>query len=621
MAHPEAGVLWSLAADELTAEDSARIRAHLSECPACTGQWEQVRASRAMLHEARQVEPVVRWDAVGTALRAKAAASMEAKHARWPWARTDAVASTGAQHARWPWALTLAGACAVALALFLVSTSATRGTPSSEVLAGKASTSDEALAGRTTGSAGTGQELAGQTRATGEALTGPTGDALAELTTSSESAVESLAMDGNPAWAESVPGAVLKEQGGQERALRAGMRLRSGVAVKTPAKASAMLRLPDASQVRVSAGSEVELSKAEPSDVHLTVHQGRLSVKASHVERRGFRVDVAGLRVSVVGTVFTVERTALGASVAVSEGRVRVELEGQPARMVSAGERIELLASDKALRQEKLSQPDREALEVFEPPTESSTQDVGTTVPTAANPPSRAQDVLPAVAHAPQAPDAVKSAVATTPVRKTQSKQLVVASLSPSRARNTEPELPDSVAVPPDIEDTPQGEVPAAMAAAEPPPAAVPAPSTPFDPSQDFAPYPAPSVTERMNPPRTPLTRPAAPPQPTKVAEAAPTKKDAHQPKALLSKDADERFLGYARLQLSQRSCENYLAGLEEIADKSPRKKHREQARYLRARCFEQRLQGQDAKHEYRQYLKDFPRGRYVREAGAAILP
>ncbi|MFY1824300.1 FecR domain-containing protein [Myxococcus fulvus] len=585
MAHPEAGALWSLAADELSAGDSARIRGHLAECPTCAGQWEQVRASRAMLHEARQVEPAVHWDAVDTALRAKAAAS------------------TGAQRARWPWALALAGTCAVALALLLVSTSATHGTPTSEVLAGNTTTSDEALAGRTTGSAGTGQEVAGQT--------GSTDDALAELTTSSESAVESLAMDGNPTRAESVPGAVLKEQGGQERELRAGMRLRSGVAVKTPARASAMLRLPDASQVRVSAGSEVELSRAEPSDVHLTVHQGRLSVKASHVERRGFRVDVAGLRVSVVGTVFTVERTALGASVAVSEGRVRVELEGQPARMVGAGERIELLASDKALKQEKLSQPDREALEMFERPTESSTQDVGTTVPTAASPPARARDVLPAVAHAPQAPSTVKSAVATTPVMKAQSKKLVVASLSPPRESPPAPTLPDAVAVPPDTEDAPQGEPPAAVATTQPPP-------SPFDPSQDFAPYPAPSVTERMTPPRAPAV---APSQPTKVAEATPVKKDEHHPKALLSKDGDERFLGYARLQLSQRSCENYLAGLEEIADKSPRKKHREQARYLRARCFEQRLQGQDAKLEYRQYLKEFPRGRYVREAGAAILP
>ncbi|MBZ4412947.1 FecR domain-containing protein [Myxococcus sp. XM-1-1-1] len=661
MAHPEAGALWSLAADELSAEDSARIRAHLSECPACAAQWEQIRTSRAMLHEARQVEPVVRWDAVGTALRAKVAASTEAKRTRWPWARTDATASsgaqrtrwpwvrtdatassgaqrsrwpwartdatassgaqrsrrpwartdaaasTGAQHARWPWALALAGACAVALALFLISISTTRGTPTSEVLAGKATTSDEALAGRTTVPAGT--ELVEQTRSTDEALAeqpGSTGS-----TTSSESAVESLAMDGNPARTDSVPGAVLKEQGGQERELRAGMRLRSGVAVKTPAKASAMLRLPDASQVRVSAGSEVELSKAEPSDVHLTVHQGRLSVKASHAERRGFRVDVAGLRVSVVGTVFTVERTALGASVAVSEGRVRVELEGQPARMVGAGERVELRSRDQALKQEKLSQPDREALEVFERPTESSTQDVGTTVPTAANPPARAQDVLPAVAHAPQAPSTVKSAVATAPVMKAQSKKLVVASLSPQRESPPAPELPDPVAVPPDTEDAPQAEPPATVATTQPP-------SSPLDPSQDFAPYPAPSVTERMTPPRAPAT---APSQPTKVAEATPPKKDDHNPQALLSKDADERFLGYARLQLSQRSCENYLAGLEEIADKSPRKKHREQARYLRARCFEQRLQGQDAKLEYRQYLKEFPRGRYVREAGAAILP
>ncbi|MFP2912755.1 tetratricopeptide repeat protein [Pyxidicoccus sp. 3LFB2] len=98
-------------------------------------------------------------------------------------------------------------------------------------------------------------------------------------------------------------------------------------------------------------------------------------------------------------------------------------------------------------------------------------------------------------------------------------------------------------------------------------------------------------------------------------------KKEPLIPMALMSKDADERFLGYARMQLSARKCESFLVGLEEIAQRSPRESHREQARYLRARCFEEKLQSKAAQGEYRQYLNEFPRGRYAREANTALLP
>jgi hypothetical protein len=83
----------------------------------------------------------------------------------------------------------------------------------------------------------------------------------------------------------------------------------------------------------------------------------------------------------------------------------------------------------------------------------------------------------------------------------------------------------------------------------------------------------------------------------------------------------DARFLFNAREQLNATTCESFLVGLAEIAERSTVREFREQARYLRARCFEERLAPAEAKAEYRRYLREFPKGRYVREGKAALLP
>ncbi|WNZ64126.1 FecR family protein [Myxococcus sp. MxC21-1] len=180
------------------------------------------------------------------------------------------------------------------------------------------------------------------------------------------------------------------------------MRLRSGVAVRTPARSSALLRLPDESRVRLSAGSEVELSRAESRDVHLTVNKGRLSVEASHTARQGFMVEVAGLRVSVVGTVFTVERTKDGAAVAVAEGQVRVEAEGQPPRLVGPGERVELHAAKHTLNPRKMSKPDLRAIAELRAPVDEVP--VSPPRPISARPALMTPDAVAAVAPTPQEP-------------------------------------------------------------------------------------------------------------------------------------------------------------------------------------------------------------------------
>ena len=551
MARHEVQALWALAADELAATERARVETHLAGCPSCAQELERVRQSRAVLHEARAVTPDVRWGVVDVELR-KAAAERMVKTA---------------PRARLPWAMALAGACAAMLGFWMLRTP--------EVTPG-ATGAPTVVASRAEHATATAQ---------------------AESAAGAEDATAT-------AQAESAAGAVVREAGGTEHALRAGTKLRSGVAVRTPTRSTALLRLPDASRVRLSAGSEVELSRAEARDVHLTVKQGRLSVQASHAERRGFLVEAAGLRVSVVGTVFTVERTEHGAAVAVAEGMVRVEVEGQPARLVGAGERVELNAGARTLQQQPVSEPDQRAFEELSAP-------VPEAVPTAAVAPEAEAGTVPAVARAPQAPSGGKPAVVPSVPAKERRTQ--VASLTPRLPVSARQEQERAVEA-----ATPPAEVPA-PAKAEAAPMAVAVVPPGAEPDQEFAPYPAESVTKLLPPKTAPVPVPVPP---EAVAQRpAPKKKEPLIPMALMSKDSDERFLGYARLQLSPRTCESFLVGLEEIAQKSPRESHREQARYLRARCFEEKLEPKAAQGEYRQYLNEFPRGRYVREAKTALLP
>ncbi|MCY1015968.1 FecR domain-containing protein [Pyxidicoccus sp. MSG2] len=522
MAGHEVQALWALAAGELDAAERSRVEAHVSGCAECAAELERVKQSRAALHTVREVTPDVRWDVVDAGLRA-AAARQAAARSLGPWARLREAAAQrvkpasgswrpgamAAPRSRLPWAMLLAGACAAMLGFWMLRTPDVAPGTTVAVLDG-----DGAPDTPQTVQAGTPQT---ETVRDGDG-------ALAELPREGTGTLDT-------AQAESTSGAVVREAGGAERTLQAGTKLRSGVAVRTPARATAMLRLPDASRVRLSAGSEVELSRAEARDVHLTVRRGRLSVQASHAQREGFLVEAAGLRVSVVGTVFTVEHTEHGAAVAVAEGRVRVEVEGQPPRLVSAGERVELDSRKQTLKHAPVSEPDQRAF------AELSAPEAGVQAPATGKP------VVAMKEPRPQAPRPENKESAELP-EEIPTRTQVVAEVAPSK----------------DVA------------------------SSEADPDQEFAPYPAKSVTEQL-PPK--MAEPPAPPPPTAVAErpAQEKKKEPLIPMALLSGDADERFLGYARLQMRPRKCESFLVGLQEIAQRSPRADHRDQARQLRARC------------------------------------
>ncbi|MGE6763179.1 FecR domain-containing protein [Corallococcus interemptor] len=541
MAGHETDSLWALASGELEASGKARVEAHLAECPACAAEWKRVVEARALLHTARSVEPQVRWEATGAKLKAAAAKRMAAPERRF--------AS--------PWALTLAAACAIALVVWLGGARGRNGAtqaPESAVASAPVSPSKQ------------------------DAVRPPPVTEKQERVATAAATTE----------AERASGAVLREATGQEHALAAGMRLRSGMAVRTPPKASAVLRLPDESRVRLSAGSDVVLARAEPDAVHLTVQQGRLSVSASHAKREAFLVESAGLRVSVVGTVFSVERTAAGASVAVLEGRVRVDAVGQPPRFVDAGQRVELTGTGEAATPRALSSADRQAF-----------RDLRAAEPGA---------VVASVVPAKRTPSVV-----TSPTPPLEAPSQAVAQATPEAPA---PEAPrPSVDTPSNaLEDAPphaaNTEIPQAVAA-------VPRETTPPDEFVPFPGAPAGSLASSAPAPgavQAPSQAPVTPAEPRKRKTLGGL-----VPGGLLSDDSDERFLGYAKVQTAGNTCGQFLVGLGEIAAASPLAGHREQARILRGRCFNRQHQPADAEDEFRQYLREFPNGRYATEARIAL--
>ncbi|RKH56622.1 FecR domain-containing protein [Corallococcus llansteffanensis] len=584
MAGHETQALWALAAGELDAGARARVEAHLQACASCAEESKRVTEARALLHTARAVEPAVRWEETGAKLKAAAAKRLAQPERRF----------------LSPWALTLAGACAVALVLWLGG-SLLRKNVGGEVpvVANRAARDAEVPAVPATGPA------------PAPVVAPKAPPAAPEAVAAREAATE----------AERVSGAVMREATGSEQALAPGMRLRSGVAVRTPAKASAVLRLPDASRVRLSAGSDVVFARAETNAVHLTVQQGRLSVSASHARREGFLVESAGLRVSVVGTVFSVERTAGGAAVAVLEGRVRVDAEGQPTRFVNAGERVELAEAGGALKPRALSAGDRQAfrdLRAAEPRPEVAS------VAPAPKGPAR-NGAAPGLQDAPQ-----DTVVATRPPAASANSAASLPSIA-TAANPLESAAQDPRDMLPVDNDKSLPSVATAANGLEPP---VPAPeampsqdgtavaATPAGPSEDFAPYPGSTGDALAS--SAPLAMPGSVQAPS-VAPVIPAPPRQRKtlgmlvPGGLLSDDSDERFLGYAKVQMQGSTCGRFLVGLGEIAAASPRANHREDARVLRGRCFTKQRQPAAAEDEYRQYLREYPNGRYATEARTAL--
>lgn len=108
-----------------------------------------------------------------------------------------------------------------------------------------------------------------------------------------------------------------------------GKRLAYGEWLRTGARADAVVRLADGSQVEVGGQSEFSVTAARRGTT-LELHRGAVIVQAARQgPGRHLYVAAQGALVSVKGTVFSVAEGLRGARVAVLAGQVRVDHDGQ----------------------------------------------------------------------------------------------------------------------------------------------------------------------------------------------------------------------------------------------------------------------------------------------------
>jgi ferric-dicitrate binding protein FerR (iron transport regulator) len=450
--------------------------------------------------------------------------------------------------------------------------------------------------------------------------------------------------------------------GVSSQVVHGGDGLESGDVLKTGARGKATLKLPEGTRLAMKGDTQLSLTRVQKEQIALTLERGHMAVAASHArERQGFVVHANGLMVTVVGTVFSVTSSRDAVDVAVSEGRVSVEApEGLP-QFVNAGQHVQFETRHWRSSRTALSPAEKKELQGLTqaavPP-----QPVAATVHAAA---------VPANGGAARTPTMDELVPLPVPEKKTSSAAIAAApepafeepGLAPApkpvddenllerlkrkvqAAREREPVVArDPVALAPVVPAEP-------VVAAPPPPPMAPAPAgrpapdmtglevpllvSPVEsvrPAEqsEWAQLPAAktaAAAERvlMPPPPAPTT------QPVQMAQAEPPKRrsptyapsfEPEKPASKLSRvdegavprDQEDIFMQRAGRALNAGSCERYLLGLEEVANDA-RSVHAEDARVYRGRCYDAMLKPKQASQEYRRYLLQYPRGRYVDEA------
>jgi transmembrane sensor len=91
--------------------------------------------------------------------------------------------------------------------------------------------------------------------------------------------------------------------------------------------------------VPIASGTVFHTIADTPARVEVRLDRGGARFEVTPSATRTFTVSAGGLRVVVVGTVFSVERTGAALEVAVERGKVRVEARSGEARLLVAGER------------------------------------------------------------------------------------------------------------------------------------------------------------------------------------------------------------------------------------------------------------------------------------------
>ncbi len=581
-------LLWQYAARELCVDEAALTEHHLEECVDCRERLLDVRQARLVLQDAQTPRPRVEWAKVDQGI----SQLVEARLAR------QAKASPG-------WRLPFTLAFAAVAAVVVVS------------MAGKIH------------------------------FTAPGSVTVAH-------AVE-------PAVVTHVNHAVgLSRVGVTLSPAREGEQLTAGQVLRTAVGGRGVVTLADGSRMRLAGGSQLALTRVDANDVALTLERGRVGVQASHRARRGFVVHANGMSVRVVGTLFTVSQVQGAVEVTVAEGKVLVEPPEGEGLSLMGGERVRFERGGwKPIRGAATAAQLAELNDFSEPPL----------IEAAGIPRTPAAGVMPATAIARRDDStARKGAAAIQP-----SAQVIGVALTPEPVPSqTEANLPKKPAVPdgqatvwpahvgalkapaptaeeeapqleekasiwpsfgggpttyeprvlkrkqkspaesPVVEPKAADVVPLYQREAERPVAAV-ADDTPVEfgewPQAASPPAPKPEPVVAAD------TRPV--PLPSKVRSVAPR---ALKNEAMLPEDLEALFLQRAERGLERGICERYLLGLQEIAADTSRNDRSEQARILRARCFDARVRPDLSEIEYRRYLEVWPRGRHSDEARKAII-
>ena len=142
---------------------------------------------------------------------------------------------------------------------------------------------------------------------------------------------------GPRATVQSVDGVLYRLAPDGERIARAGDQLAEGERVRTAAGSHAFIRLFDGSVVEMNEQAGFSVSAGHNTTV-VALDQGNIIVQAAKRHTGHLYVDSLDCRISVTGTVFSVNSATKGSRVAVMEGEVRVAQNGNEAILHSGDE-------------------------------------------------------------------------------------------------------------------------------------------------------------------------------------------------------------------------------------------------------------------------------------------
>lgn len=149
------------------------------------------------------------------------------------------------------------------------------------------------------------------------------------------------------ATVEAAEGQVYQIADTSSTALRAGQKLQKGERVRTAKGARAVVRLSDGSTIEMKDRSELSVSKnAQGTTIHL--NRGSIVVEAAKQRGGHLFVDTGDSRVSVTGTVFSVNSGTKGSRVSVIEGEVSLDHKGTE-RVLRPGEQATTSSSIEAI--------------------------------------------------------------------------------------------------------------------------------------------------------------------------------------------------------------------------------------------------------------------------------